>query len=46
MILPRRRSELESFRTEVLDLASNPELFKGHKSWAASRSRLTNLRLY
>jgi hypothetical protein len=39
MIVPQRRSELECFRTEVRELASDPELAAAHRRWSESRAQ-------
>jgi hypothetical protein len=37
MIVPQRRGELEAFEPEIRDIASEPELERGHKTWSDSR---------
>jgi hypothetical protein len=37
MVVPQRRGELEAFEPEIRDIASAPDLERGHKTWSDSR---------
>jgi hypothetical protein len=37
MLVPQRRGDLEEFSTIKTDLAANPELFEGYRTWITSR---------
>ncbi len=38
MVVPQRRNELERFRPEIRDIASDPALADGHHQWRVSRA--------
>lgn len=37
MLVPQRRGEMEAFATRQAELASDPELFEGYRTWIESR---------